>query len=192
MKITLRKAHALQKELLNELRKLDFDTDVEITEFEDPETKITQAVDVFEDQLEKRKDLLDTMYVIRKEVAKANSEKGVDQMLADVARLDNEIGFYNRVVNLTEPRVNGDVLKGKLEKIRKRDDTGESRIYGRSPDTVTTHIFNSDELERFETDLTEAKKLKQSFQDKLLEVNFQTEIELGDNEEAVLRAANLI
>jgi len=192
MKITLRKAHALQKELLNEVRKLNFDTEIEINEFEYPERKIADSNDVFTDQMEKRKDLLDTLYVIRKAVAKANHEKDVDFILADVARLDNDIGFYNRVTSLSEPRVNGDVLKGKLEKIAKREDDGSSRIYGRSPDIVTTHIFNQEELKNFELQLAEVKKEKQKLQDRLLEINFQTEVELADEQEAVLRAANLV
>jgi len=192
MKITLRKAHALQKELLNEMKKLDFDTEIEINEFEQPEKKILDANDVFTDQMAKRKDLLDTLYVIRKAVAKANHEKDVDFILADVARLDNDIGFYNRVTSLSEPRVNGDVLKGKLEKIAKREDDGSSRIYGRSPDIVTTHIFNQEELKNFELQLAEVKKEKQKLQDRLLEINFQTEVELADEQEAVLRAANLV
>lgn len=192
MKITLRKAHALQKELLNEVRKLDFDTDVEINEFEKPERKILDANDLFASRMEMRKDLLDTMYAIRKAVAEANHNTGVDIMLADVARLDNDIGFLNRIVTMTEPRVNGDVLAGKLDKIRKSDDTTESRIYGRRSDTVTTHIFDTEELAGFEVMLADAKKEKQKLQDKLLEVNFQNEIEVGDNEEAVLRTANLI
>jgi len=192
MKITLRKAHALQKELLNEIKKLDFDTEIEINEFEQPEKKILDANDVFTDQMAKRKDLLDTLYVIRKAVAKANHEKDVDFILADVARLDNDIGFYNRVTSLSEPRVNGDVLKGKLEKIAKREDDGSSRIYGRSPDIVTTHIFNQEELKNFELQLAEVKKEKQKLQDRLLEINFQTEVELADEQEAVLRAANLV
>ena len=192
MKITLRKAHALQKELLNEMKKLDFDTEIEINEFEQPEKKILDANDVFTDQMAKRKDLLDTLYVIRKAVAKANHEKDVDFILADVARLDNDIGFYNRVTALSEPRVNGDVLKGKLDKIAKREDDGSSRIYGRSPDIVTTHIFNQEELKNFELQLAEVKKEKQKLQDRLLEINFQTEVELADEQEAVLRAANLV
>jgi len=147
---------------------------------------------VFADQMAKRKDLLDTLYVIRKAVAKANHEKDVDFILADVARLDNDIGFYNRVTSLSEPRVNGDVLKGKLEKIAKREDDGSSRIYGRSPDIVTTHIFNQEELKNFELQLAEVKKEKQKLQDRLLEINFQTEVELADEQEAVLRAANLV
>jgi len=192
MKITLRKAHALQKELLNEMKKLDFDTEIEINEFEQPEKKILDANDVFTDQMAKRKDLLDTLYVIRKAVAKANHEKDVDFILADVARLDNDIGLYNRVTSLSEPRVNSDVLKGKLEKIAKREDDGSSRIYGRSPDIVTTHIFNQEELKNFELQLAEVKKEKQKLQDRLLEINFQTEVELADEQEAVLRAANLV
>lgn len=192
MKITLRKAHALQKELLNEIRKLDFDTEVEINEFESPEKKILEANDLFTSRMEMRKDLLDTMYVIRKAIAKANHENDVDIMLADVARLDNDIGFFNRITSLAEPRVNGDVLEGKLEKIRKSDESAESRIYGRRSDTVTTHIFNTEELADFEVQLAGVKKEKQKLQDKLLEINFQNEIELGDEQEAVLRAVNLI
>lgn len=192
MKITLRKAHALQKELINEVKKLDFDTEIEITEFETPEVKILDAVDAFTNHAEKRADLLDTLYVIRKAIAKANHENDVDIILADVARLDNDIGFYNRITTLSEVRVHGDILKGKLKKISEQEGDTTSRIYGRSNDTVRTHIFNQLELEDFELRLANAKKEKQKLQDRLLEINFQNEIELADEQEAVLRAANLV
>jgi len=192
MKLTLRKAHALQKELTNELVKLDFDTEIEISEFEAPEKKIADTVDVFEDQLVKRKDILDTLYTIRKAIAKANHEKDVDLLLADLAHLDSNISFYKQVLRTTEPRVHGEILKGKLDKIRKRDDSAEPRLYGRSSDTVTTHVFTADALAEFEKELAEFKKTKQTLQDKLLEINFQTEIDLANDQEAVLRGLNLI
>jgi len=53
-------------------------------------------------------------------------------------------------------------------------------------------VFTADALAEFEKELAEFKKTKQTLQDKLLEINFQTEIDLANDQEAVLRGLNLI
>jgi hypothetical protein len=185
MKLTLRKANAIQITLVDTIEKLDFKHTVSLTEFEYPQLVITDAVEHWQTMSEQRALLLDALYEIRKMVAKANAgNAGVSDILADIARTDKDIRFYS-IVERADPRVPHEVLIGKLGKIKEQ--TGESRgTYSSRADTVSTTIFGKTDIDVLKTLLQVARKEKVRLQDALLEANIRNEIELSDETSAVL------
>ena len=95
MKITLRKANALQLAIGEAVKNIDIVTDAKINEFQNGEAEIARVATEFQANLARRTHLVEAMYEIRKAVSTANAGAGVDVKLADVAMLEKQVQFYN-------------------------------------------------------------------------------------------------
>ena len=71
------------------------------------------------------------------------------------------------------------------------NDKSERRMYGYS-DTVSTGVLTADQIESIKGDIRELKKQKQSINDKVLELNVRTEIELDDGVVEILTKEQLV
>jgi hypothetical protein len=177
----------LQVAINEALKGLEFKTDVSINEFQDPEKEIELAKQKFDRNVQRRWNLISALYDIRTKVATANAANNIDNLLADLARLEKDLVFFApfaKANTSTELRV----LRGKLEKIINRD--GESYSFHSSE--VSTSVFTETDLETFRNNLSVAKKKKQALQDQLLEVNVRTTIELATGTVEVLKAEDIL
>lgn len=188
MKITLRKANAIQLTINEMVKGLAFETSVQLNEFEKAAEQINAVRNTFEANKQNRAQLVQSLYEIRKAVARANAAHGIDDKLADVAMLEKEIQFFNTYATKTV-RLTDAVIEGKLEKIRGMKE--ESRLYGRY-DTIDTSIFTKDEIDVFKRTVADLKRQKQKIQDALLELNVRTEIELKEETANFLVKADIL
>ena len=177
MKITLRKANALQLAIGEAVKNVDIKTDVKVNEFQEGEAEIARVAAEFRANLARRTQLMDAMYAIRKAVSVANSAAGVDVKLADVAQLEKQVQFYNGLA-AKSVREDAKVVEGQLAKLRESKEDRRS-IYGYSA-TVDTSVLTAEDIKGFRTAAANAKKAKQKLQDELLEINVRTEIEVAD------------
>ena len=187
MQVSLRKANALQVAINEALKGLEFKSDVSINEFQNPAQEIELAKRKFDLNVQRRWNLISALYDIRTKVASANAANNIDNLLADLARLEKDLVFF---APFAKASVQTDlkVLGGKLEKIANRE--GES--YGFHSSEVSTSVFAETDLEYFRSNLSVAKKKKQALQDQLLEVNVRTTIELATSTVEVLKAEDII
>jgi hypothetical protein len=175
MKINLRKSNAMQVAINEALKGLELVSTVNLNEFQDAAATIQLASNKFASNLARRNALLDALYEIRKAVAVANSNVGIDARLADVARLEKDIQFFAGHAK-AEAVTDLAVINGRLDKIRSRTEDA----YSFRGLEVATSIFTAASLENFRNTLSDAKKQKQKLQDELLELNVRTEIDLSD------------
>jgi hypothetical protein len=185
-KVSLRKAKALQNSILENITALPIITEVGVSEFENPLNEINELKDKFTESMITRTRLLDAMYEIRTSVGTANSEGYINALLADLAKKEKNITFYQTLSRIA-PRMTLAVMGGKLDKIRNR----QEESYGRG-DVVNSSIFNADEIKSFKTDLAKLKKAKQKIQDELLELNVHTEITLSVDTVNTLKDENIL
>jgi hypothetical protein len=178
MKITLRKANALQLAIGEAVKNISTETDVKINEFQDGEAEIARVAAELKTNLSRRARLMDAMYEIRKSVSVANSAAGVDIKLADVAQFEKQVQFYNGLAG-KKVREDAVVVAGQLKKLRESKDDSRRSIYGYAS-TVDTSVLTTEDLRGFRTAAAEAKKAKQKLQDELLEINVRTEINIAD------------
>lgn len=187
MKISLRKADAIQRSINEVVQGLELSTEVSINEFERPTDKVAAARDRFAAMFDKRETLLNALYEIRVAVGKQNDYHGINERLATVARLEKEIGQYKRLSAL-QPAISHDVLIGKLGKLKGR----EPDPYNRFDDEVRTSIFDEAAIASFKEKLAELKLKKQSVQDELLELNVRVQIELSDATVETLKSSGVL
>lgn len=186
MKISLRKANAVQNSINDMLKGLDVQTSVSLNEFEGVQDQIQVIRDRFHANLSARNSLIDALYEIRQKVAKANSKK-INDMLAQVAKLEKDIGFNQNLAGKGS-QVSLKVLEGQINKNKEAKDDG----YGYSRRDIVTSIFTESEIEDYKRKVIDLKRQKQRLQDELLELNVQTEIELNKETVALLKNVGIL
>jgi hypothetical protein len=189
MKISLRKANALQMAVNESIKNLEFNQNIILNEFQDPAKELEVASKKFAANINRRFALFHALYDIRKSVSNANTDKGISETLADIAHLEKDIVFFG---NFSKTAVSVDlaVINGKLEKMRNRADTADAFYHDQQG--VSTTIFTHGELAGFATIVKTAKKQKQKLQDELLELNIRTEVELSETVVSTLTAEGLL
>ena len=190
MKITLRKANALQNSINEALRHVDVKTKVSLNEFQDPESVLADSAGEAKTNLDRKVSLINALYDIRTAVGKANATAGVDEKLTEVARVEKQIQLYSTFVGL-EVREAPAVIAGKVEKLKVRDANSRSSIYGYG-DTVDSSVFTAEDVAGFKSVVSTLKKQKQTLQDAVLEANVRTEIVLSEPTVKTLQAEGLV
>ena len=188
MKITLRKANALQNTIQDHTKTIEVTTSFSLNEFQDPAKELACAREGVVANDARRNSLTKALYGIRAKVGRANADSGVADLLAEAAYLDKRLG---QLKGLTEGKVAEDetVVAGKLQKLRESDT--KSRIYGYG-DTVDTGVLTAEQIDGYKSEIRTLKKEKQSINDRVLELNVRTEIELDAETVTLLQTEQLI
>ena len=193
MKISLRKAHALQQEIRRVMGEV----------FPSITVKLDESIqnDHVYDQLEmhrfdyiSRMDryvrLSETLASVRSRVAAANEAAGVNELLSQLAHLDRMVRVYTE----SAPKLDDAVSCGDVETIQYKLDAI------RNPENRKAAMY------RFESDVTVAlntreglnqlaskyRRQRVAVNDQLLEANVGRKIELADSEVELLREVGLI
>jgi hypothetical protein len=188
MKITLRKANALQTAIQDQIKTVEVKTSISINEFQNPGIELVAARAQVLQGDTRRNELTKALYAIRSAVGRANVESGVSDLLTQAAYIDKRIGHLKGFVE-GEVAEHLDVVAGKLQKIASSEKS--SRVYGYH-DTVSTGVLDQADIDAFRKEMLGLKKEKQSINDKVLELNVRTEIELIKNIVDILQNENLI
>lgn len=188
MKITLRKANALQNTIQEHTKTIEVTTSFSLNEFQDPAKELACAREGVVANDARRNKLTKALYAIRAQVGKQNVYVGISDLLTEAAYIDKRLG---QLKGLTEGKIAEDatVVAGKLQKLR--DSEAKSRIYGYG-DTVDTGVLTADQVEGYKAEIRALKKQKQTINDKVLELNVRTEIELDADTIALLQAEQLV
>lgn len=186
MQVSLRKANALQVAINEALKGLEFKADISINEFQSPAKEIELAKQKFDRNVQRRWNLLAALYDIRTKVAAANAANNIDDLLADLARIEKDLVFFAPFAK-ANTSTDLKVIEGKLEKISNRT---EDSYYAKAE--VETSIFGEGDLVTYRTYMSDFKKKKQALQDQLLEVNVRTTIELATGTVEVLKSEDII
>lgn len=188
MKITLRKANALQNAINEAMKHIDVKTTVSLNEFQDPEGMIAVAAGELKTNIDRKNALLSALYDIRGAVGHVNHTSGVDEKLTAIALLEKQIQLYSAFVGVAT-REAPTVIAGKLDRIRTQE--AKSRVYGYG-DTVDTSVFTAEDIAGFKSVVARLKKQKQTLQDEVLELNVRNEVTLSNRTELTLAAENLL
>ena len=191
MKITLRKASALQTSIQEAIKNIDVTVKVELNEFEDVQTKLDAVNATLIKNDQRRASLTACLYDIRSLVGGANALSGINDRLAKAAYIDKRIGQLTALTAADAVQESLTVITGKVEKLKAPDTSGRRSLYGYN-DTVSTGVLASEQVAQFKAQALDLKKSKQKLNDEILELNVRTEIELPSEVEMVLNQEGLI
>ena len=94
MKITLRKANALQNSINDALKHVDIKTKVSLNEFQDAEGVLATSAAEAKKNIDRKVSLTNALYDIRGAVGYVNHTAGVDEKLTELARIEKQIQVY--------------------------------------------------------------------------------------------------
>jgi hypothetical protein len=194
MDISLRKAGALQLAINEALKQLKLGTSLTLSIYEEaPEERVNAEAMAWAATLKRRAALLDALYAIRTRVGAANQAAGVDDRLAELARLEKDVQLYTQMAQ-TEPREAPEILKARTERLRTRESAPVGRFGGvqEMPETVQVGLFGLDRVEGFRSELRRLSRQRQALKDELLELNAGTRVSLDAATLATLQAEELI
>jgi hypothetical protein len=191
MKITLRKASALQASIQEAIKNIDIAVKTELNEFEDVRTKLDASNATLIKNDQRRASLTACLYDIRSLVGGANALNGINDRLAKSAYIDKRIGQLATLTGADTVQESMSVIIGKVEKLKVPDTNGRRSLYGYS-DTVSTGVLSAEQVAQFKAQALDLKKSKQKLNDEVLELNVRTEIELPSEVEMVLNQEGLI
>ena len=189
MRVTLRKAKALQTAIFEAINTLPIEVNISLGEFDNVGMSISTAQQNFTKNSLLRVELWRADYAIRDLVGQTNVAVGIASKLTEKALLDKLIEDMSGMVSSSAQLKSTDALTGALEK---KKNAVPVAGYGYREDTVTTGIFTLDQIEGFKKDLGNLKKQKVKLDDELLELNVRSEIELTEDIVALLKSVNIL
>lgn len=188
MQVNLRKANALQESIMEAIRGIELENTITLTEFDDVDSKLAEAQAKLVTNMGRIDRLYQAYYDIRTVVGEQNS-RGISAKLAVIAQHEKIIGVLTGQANV-QPRLDANVIKGKLAKIAKGTTDGAT-VYGRREE-VTTSILDAATIQAIKSDIVDLKKTKRKLQDSLLEDNINTKVTLPQNVVDTLNTEKLI
>lgn len=192
MKVTLRKASALQSGIQDAIKAVEVTVKAELNEFEDTAEVLAKANANTINSDNRRASLTACLYDIRSLVGSANAMNGINDRLAKAAYIDKRLGQLATLVQADAVQDSMVVINGKVEKLKaEKGENSRRSIYGYS-DTVSTGVLTQEQISGFKAQVLDLKKSKQRINDEILELNVRTEIELPTEVEIVLNQEGLI
>jgi hypothetical protein len=189
MKLTLRKANALQL-LINEgIASTSIQTQVSVGKYDDPVQAVLRGKEIFLAQLSKTRSLLAVLYSIRQKVADVSHSAGVSAILSEIAFLDKLTGVLKPLAVLSSFAPTEEVLREAHADLKKEQPVTS---YSSRRDAFTTGAIPQTWIPGYVKEVSDLRKRKQSLSDTLLELNIKNEIELSTSEEEVLKKYDLI
>lgn len=192
MKVTLRKASALQSGIQDAIKAVEVTVKAELNEFEDTAEVLAKANTNTINSDNRRASLTACLYDIRSLVGSANAMNGINDRLAKAAYIDKRLGQLATLVQADAVQDSMVVINGKVEKLKaEKGENSRRSLYGYS-DTVSTGVLTQEQISGFKAQVLDLKKSKQRINDEILELNVRTEIELPTEVEIVLNQEGLI
>lgn len=189
MKLTLRKANALQLLINESIASTSISTQVSIGKYDDPKLAVIHAGGIFQAALDKTRSLLAVLYSIRQKVSDESHEAGVSKILSEVAHIDKLSGVLKPLAQTSSFAPTENVLLEAHADLKKDQPVNS---YSSRANAFTTGAIPQTWIPAYLKEVSDLRKRKQSLSDKLLELNIRHEIELSEEEETVLKKYDLI
>ena len=190
MRINLRKAHAIQEQI-NELIQEDYDTETRhnILLHDNYEPVLDHACTNYFDELEGKRALILARKEIRASLAEANSEFGINALLAEMNMFDAEIALIDRSLNKRDIRQESNVMSKQVQR-KEEDRQKEGMSYERNE--LVVGIIPKRKYDEYAKDIKRLKKQKQTCSDQLLTLNVNSTIELSKEVVTLMREHQLV
>jgi hypothetical protein len=190
MKITLRKASALQSLLRTEIANVVVSFTVDITRYDSPVEVIKRAEDAMATALTKKLDLTEARYSIRSLVNTMNASSGIDEVLTKLVAAESEMAIHSSVSTQRSFRPAPEVIT------RQHDDLvaekASTERYSSRRESISVYLVEETTASAAAKKVSLLKKQTQNLSDQLLTLNTSTFIELDEKTMDVLKKYDII
>ena len=192
MQINLRKAAAIQAEIRKAINSVKVEQTVSVTEFTaDVEGVLSKGELEFNRALERKEDLNKALFRIRAAVGRANVESGINDILADIQLLDAQIAIENTIAS-AQVRKDVTEINARIVKMKQAPSNDRLALYGERYNSIESGVASEAAVNAAKQVLKGLKRDRQGLNDKLLQLNVNTLIELSDPTKMTLQEEGLI
>ena len=192
MQINLRKASAIQSEIRRAISGVQTKDSVTVTEFTaDVEAAMSKGALEFTQSLQRKEALNKALFQIRAAVGRANVESGISDVLAEIQLLDAQIAIKSTVAN-AQPRKEISEINARIVKLKQTPNDARSALYGERYNNVDTTVVSEQDINVAKAEVKMLKRDRQGLNDKLLQLNVNTLIQLSDPTKLTLLEEGLI
>lgn len=191
MQINLRKANAVQSEIKKALSAVRLETSVTVTEFTDNvEATINKGATDLDAALVQKRRLIGALFEIRTAVGRANAGASIGDTLAAVEQIDQEMAVVSAMTTV-KARTGLNEINARIEKA-KANTSERMSLYGDRLSAVETTVVDQTKIDAAKAEVKQMKRAKQALQDKLLQLNVNTLIELSEATTATLKDEGIL
>ena len=192
MKITLRKASALQAAVSNLIGEIYARPVVSVDDESVLAEDVAQAKEDYGTNLRRLRSLIEVKYSLRKAIGDLNLSSGVTSLLTQEREIAELMGELDNIVERTNGRCfTVEQMQAKFDKHNQRVALAGSSYMGRSI-TVETDLISKEEVAELRKEILSLKRQRQTVNDRVLEINVSTYVTLTDAEEKILMDEGLI
>lgn len=192
MEINLRKANAIQAEIRRAINASEGKNSITVSEFTpNLAAEIETAKSQYVTDVKRKVALTTALYNIRKSVAEANATAGINGILTDVQGIEAEMAIFSGVANQTVGKTLAEI-EARLDKIKNAPQDARSAIYGERYNNVDTSVVEQETIDHAKARVKDLKRQRQNLQDKLLALNVNTMITVGNVDENVLKLEGIL
>lgn len=199
MRLNLRKANKLRKEIEGWLANARLDTSVSVNVDEpshvtDPMGVVEEGRKVLMASVERQIAASELLARLRVEIAAANVSSGVDAVLAQAASVDRAIKVLSKLESTSRPET-AQSLAAKVTRHRdalgSKASTGMS-YYDSAETTISVGVVDADTAAAASARIVELRRQKEAIEDKRLGLNAVTEIQIGEGDVGLLKEIGLV
>lgn len=195
MKLTLRSARKLETIITKHLDENPVSTGSKVRVNADVQ-EVIGSLDASQkkakEEISDRLKLLDTKYEIRQKIAEVNHSSGINSLITDKVKCEQKVAQIKAVVG-TSARLSKEEITDTLRLGQTKLASGAPGRYGEDTAVSTTlSVFTEAELENYKKERVALTKLIASIDDKLIELNASSRIEINKDSVEVLQKYDLI
>ena len=191
MQITLRKASVVQNEVRRLISDIRFNAETSVNEFtEDVEGTIARGAADFSSDYTRKLQLIDVLYEVRAKVGDLNVTSGINKLLADIAASDEKIRVITEVTRFKERKSPAE-LEARLQKMKTSQTSERASMYDRL-NSIDTSVVTDATIRMAKASVKELKRRRQDMNDKLLQLNVNTLVELSEDAVTVLKEEGIL
>jgi hypothetical protein len=192
MQINLRKASAIQAEIRKAINGVKVEQNVSVSEFTtDVEAAIGKAELEFRQAIERKEALNKALFQIRAAVGRANAESGINDVLADIQLIDAQIALKSTVVS-APLRKDVTEINARIVKFKQAPSNDRLALYGDRYNNIESGVVSEAAQAAAKAELKILKRDRQGLNDKLLQLNVNTLIQLSDPTKLTLQEEGLV
>lgn len=192
MQINLRKANAIQAEIRRAIGQVNAKDSIAVSEFvSDVEATISKAALEFRQSLDRKEALNKALFQIRAAVGRANAQSGINDTLAEIQLVDARIAIKNVIASATLKKDISEI-NARIVKLKQAQTSERMSLYGDRYNNVDTGVVSENDVLVAKTELKALKRERQGLNDKLLQLNVNTLIDLTDATKVTLQEEGLI
>ena len=192
MEINLRKANAIQAEIRRAINASEAKDTLSVSEFtQNVAGEFDKAVETFRVETTRKVALTTALYNIRKSVGQVNATAGINDILADVQRVEAVMQVYTAISGKQAAK-SLDEINARIEKQKTAPQDARSAIYGERYSNVETSVVVPEQINEAKEMVRKLKRERQTLQDKLLTLNVNSLVTISGVDENVLKVEGIL